>query len=36
MGEKMKLETYATAALIGWVIVCSVILSDAIIAALCR
>ena len=32
----MKLETYATAALIGWVIVCSVILFDAIIAALCR
>ena len=32
----MKLETYATAALIGWVIVTSVILSDAIIAALCR
>jgi hypothetical protein len=32
----MKLETLATAALIGWVIVCTVILSDAIVAALCR
>jgi hypothetical protein len=32
----MKLETLATGALIGWVIVCSVILSDAIIKALCR
>jgi len=32
----MKLEIYATAALIGWVIVCSVIFADAIIAALCR
>jgi hypothetical protein len=32
----MKLETYATAALVAWVIVCSVILSDAIVAALCR
>jgi hypothetical protein len=32
----MKLETLATAALIGWVIVCSVILSDAIVTALCR
>jgi len=32
----MKLETLATGALIGWVIVTSVILTDAIIAALCR
>jgi hypothetical protein len=32
----MKLETYATAVLIGWVIVCSIILFDAIVAALCR
>jgi len=32
----MKIETYATAALIGWIIVCSVILSDAIVDALCR
>jgi hypothetical protein len=32
----MKLEKIATAALIGWVIVCGVILSDAIVAALCR
>jgi len=32
----MKIETIATGALIGWVIVCSVILFDAIIAALCR
>jgi len=32
----MKLEKIATAALVAWVIVCSVILSDAIIAALCR
>ena len=32
----MKLETLATTALIGWVIVCTVILCDAIVAALCR
>jgi len=32
----MKLETYATAALIGWVIICSITLFDAIVAALCR
>ena len=32
----MRLETIATAALIGWVIVTSVILCDAIVAALCR
>ena len=32
----MKLETLATTALIGWVIVTSVILADGIIAALCR
>jgi len=32
----MKLETLATGALVAWVIVCSIILSDAIVAALCR
>jgi hypothetical protein len=32
----MKLETYCTFALVAWVIVCSVILCDAIVAALCR
>jgi hypothetical protein len=32
----MKLETLATAALIGWVLVCTTVLSDAIVAAMCR
>jgi hypothetical protein len=32
----MKLETYATAALIGWVIVTAAILANAIVDALCR
>ena len=32
----MKLETYCTFALVAWIIVTGIILSDAIIAALCR
>ena len=32
----MKIETYCTFALVAWIIICSVILSDAIIASLCR
>jgi hypothetical protein len=32
----MKIETLATAALALWCVVTSIILSDAIIAALCR
>ena len=32
----MKIETLVTGALIGWVIVCSVILAHAIVEALCR
>jgi len=32
----MKLETYCTIALIGWVIVTAAILANAIVDALCR
>jgi hypothetical protein len=32
----MKLETYATLALVAWCLVTGIILADGIIAALCR
>jgi hypothetical protein len=32
----MKIETYATAALIGWIVVTTIILFEALIGALCR